>query len=153
MSPEFCAEFQERGVRAGYFAAQLLLRLVPVLGLVFILVFVSNLFLNPQFIRTHMGRDAGLRGWLMTMVCGILSVGHVYTWYALLGDLKTKGMRPAFIAAFLYNRVVKIPLLPLMIHYFGWSYTVVLSVYLTIFAVVNGVTTEWLSGTGEKGSG
>ncbi len=53
--------------------------------------------------------------------------------------LQKKGMRPALIATFLYNRAVKIPLLPLLIIYFGLTYSLVLMVVMTIgtFAGVN----------------
>jgi hypothetical protein len=48
------------------------------------------------------------------------------------------------IATFLYSRAVKLPLLPLMIHYFGFTYTLVLCIYLVIFAVINGILVEKL---------
>ena len=45
---------------------------------------------------------------------------------------------------FLYSRAVKLPLLPLMIHYFGLAYTLILCLYLIIFAVINGILVEKL---------
>jgi hypothetical protein len=89
-----------------------------------------------------MGRDSGLRGWSLAIVGGILSVGPIYAWYALLRDLRTKGMRTALIAVFLYNRGIKLPLLPLMIHYFGLAYTLVLAIYMTLFSLLNGILVE-----------
>ena len=72
----------------------------------------------------------------------MLSVGPVYAWYALLGEMRGKGMRSALIATFLYSRALKLPLLPLMIHYFGVAYTLVLSVYLLVFAIIGGLVHE-----------
>jgi len=124
------------------FAARLLYQLLPVLLLVFVLIFVSNLLVKPDWIRSNMGRDSGLRGWIMAVVGGILSVGPIYVWYALLRDLKTNGMRTALIAVFLYNRGLKLPLLPLMIHYFGVAYTLVLAIYMTLFSLLSGILVE-----------
>ncbi len=53
-------------------------------------------------------------------------------------------MRPALLATFLYARSIKLPWLPLMIHYFGLSYTVVFSFYIMLFSPLNGYLTEFL---------
>lgn len=120
------------------FSTKLIERLVPVLLLVFTLMFISNLFIKPDWVRANVGRDSGLRGWVIAVVGGILSVGPIYAWYALLRDLQAKGMRTALVAVFLYNRGVKLPLLPLMIHYFGITYTLVLATYMTLFSLLSG---------------
>jgi uncharacterized membrane protein YraQ (UPF0718 family) len=74
----------------------------------------------------------------------MLSVGPVYPWYALLGDLREKGMRSGLSAVFLYSRAIKLPLLPVMIHYFGLAYTLVLVAYLLLFSLLNGMAIEKL---------
>ena len=56
--------------------------------------------------------------------------------------MREKGMKTGLAAAFLYNRAVKVPLLPLMVFYFGVAFTVVLTVYMIIFSVVVGYLTE-----------
>ena len=53
-------------------------------------------------------------------------------------------MSEALIATFLCSRAIKLPLLPLMIHYFGAVHTVVLCLYLLGFAVLNGWLVERL---------
>jgi len=132
----------ELALNALAFSTNLFHQLLPVLLLVFVLIFVSNLLVKPDWIRANMGRDSGLRGWSLAIVGGILSVGPIYAWYALLRDLRTKGMRTALIAVFLYNRGIKLPLLPLMIHYFGLAYTLVLAIYMTLFSLLNGILVE-----------
>lgn len=130
------------------FTTSLIDRLVPVLLLVFTLIFISNLFIRPDWVRANVGRDSGLRGWIIAVVGGILSVGPIYAWYALLKDLKDKGMRTALIAVFLYNRGIKLPLLPLMIHYFGVAYTITLAIYMTLISLLSGILVEKLVGRG-----
>jgi uncharacterized membrane protein YraQ (UPF0718 family) len=117
----------------------LLIRVVPVLALVFGLLFLSSLFLERKWLARHLGAASGVGGWALSIVCGILSVGPLYAWYPLLGQLKDKGVSSALIAAFLYSRALKLPLLPLMVHYFDAAYTVALSVCIVAFSVLSGM--------------
>ena len=124
----------------------LLVQLLPILALVFALIFVSNLFMDNSFAAKYLGDTSRLRGWLIALIGGFLSAGPTYIWYPLLKDLKKKGTRDGFIAAFLYNRVVKIPLIPIMILYFGMKIVVVLTVFILIFSFIDGFLVEKLSG-------
>lgn len=117
-------------------------KLLPVLGLVFSLLIIANLAIDSKQIKNYVGKQSGLKGWGAALICGILSMGPLYAWYALLSDLRQKGMRIALIATFLSSRAIKLPLLPLMIHYFGAVYTAVLCFYLIAFAIINGWLVE-----------
>jgi uncharacterized membrane protein YraQ (UPF0718 family) len=134
----------EATTQAVTFFLQVMWQVLPVLGLVFILLFIANLLLEPKWIKRYLGSGAGLKGWVAAVIGGILSVGPIYVWYAVLSDLQVKGMRTALIATFLYGRAVKLPLLPLMVHYFGIAYTLVLCMYLVLFAGFNGILVEKL---------
>jgi hypothetical protein len=70
---------------------------------------------------------------------GVLSHGSVYLWYPLLGDLQQQSMHPGLIAAFRTSRAIKLPLMPLLIYYFGWSCMLILFVYILIAACVEGL--------------
>lgn len=107
--------------------------------MVFILMFFSNLFLDTNKISKYLGNKSGIFGFLLSIVFGILSAGPIYMWYPLLADLQEKGMKNSLIATFLYNRAIKIPLLPMMIYYFGLKMVIVLSIYMIISSVINGV--------------
>jgi uncharacterized membrane protein YraQ (UPF0718 family) len=65
-------------------------------------------------------------------------------WYPLLSELEEQGVRKGLIAAFLYNRAIKIPLLPMIIVYFGLLFTVVLTIVMMIISVVQGLIIEKL---------
>jgi len=132
------------GQALGFFA-RAMRQVLPVLGLVFALLYVADLLLTPQRIRRHLGEGAGARGWVASVVGGVLSMGPIYAWYTVLGDLRRKGMRTGLMAAFLYARAVKPPLLPLMVHYFGLVFTAVLCLYLVVFSVINGILVEKLA--------
>lgn len=123
-------------------------KMLPILMLVFFLIFVSHIVLSPKKVKSYVGAESGLKGWVLSIVSGMLSTGPVYAWYALLGDLRKQGMKRSLVAVFLYNRAVKLPLIPLLAHYFGIGYTVILSLYLIIFSVVNGLIMETLERKG-----
>jgi uncharacterized membrane protein YraQ (UPF0718 family) len=74
----------------------------------------------------------------------VASTGPVYAWYALLAELRAKGMRSALVAVVLYARAIKLPLLPLLAHYFGLRYMLLLSLWIAVFAIVTGGLTERL---------
>mgnify|MGYP001814836890 CR=1 FL=1 len=121
---------------------RLLDKVLPVLFIVFILIFIVNLLLEPAWVKKYLGRRSGLTGWLTALIGGILSTGPVYPWYALLKDLREKGMKTSLAAVFLYSRAVKLPLLPMLIHYFGITYTLVLLGYLLLFSIFSGIVME-----------
>jgi len=122
----------------------MLREVAPVLVLVFVLMFLAERFLTPARTRAWLGRGSGLRGWLLAVVAGVISTGPVYSWYALLAELRDKGMRTALVAVLLYARAIKLPLLPLLAHYFGLRYMLVLSLLIAGFSIVNGLVMERL---------
>lgn len=134
----------ESTTEAFTFFRRVMRQVLPVLGLVFLLLFIANLLLAPAKVNKYLGKESGLKGWLASVVAGIFSMGPAYAWYAVMAELQQKGMRTALIATFLYSRAVKLPLLPLMIYYFGLSYTLILCLYLVVFSVISGILIERL---------
>jgi uncharacterized membrane protein YraQ (UPF0718 family) len=111
------------------------LRLLLPLGLVFAAMLVFNLLLKPAQIIRFLGKNAGIKGIILSMAGGIISAGPIYAWYPLLAEVRKKGAGNIPIAVFLYNRAVKPFLLPVMIAYFGWAYVGTLT-FLTMLASV-----------------
>jgi uncharacterized membrane protein YraQ (UPF0718 family) len=128
---------------------QLLDKVLPVLVLVFLLIFLIDFFINPKRVENYLGQKSGVKGWLVAITAGILATGPIYAWYAVLAEFKQKGMRASLMAVFLYSRAIKLPLLPLLIHYFGIRYTLVLALYLIGFSIINGLVMEKI---GDKGA-
>ena len=123
-------------------ASNIFIEMIPTIIIVFGLIFVFNFLFSSDFILKYLGKTAGHKGWLIAVIFGILSSGPIYMWYPLLKDLKSKGMREGYITAFLYNRAVKIPLLSMMVFYFGWVLVLILNFYMIIFSVINGYIVE-----------
>jgi uncharacterized membrane protein YraQ (UPF0718 family) len=124
----------------------LLERVVPVLIFVWLLMFATQLLLGRERIERWIGHRSGARGWLLACGSGVLAGGPIYPWYALLAELHGKGMRTPLVAVFLYARALKLPLLPLMAHYFGWRYVGVVSTLIVIFAVASGLVLAGFDG-------
>jgi len=114
-------------------------RLLPVVGVMLLLMTLVNLWVKPQRIARHLGEGSGLRGWAIAIAAGVLSLGPMYLWYPMLGELKQRGVRTSLLAAFLYSRAVKIPLLPMMAHYFGLLYTLLFVLTILLFSVLSGL--------------
>jgi uncharacterized membrane protein YraQ (UPF0718 family) len=123
----------------------LAIRIAPALGLIFLLLILIDMFIDREWIVRRLGLASGPGGWALALAGGILSMGPMYAWYPLLLDLRAKGMRPALIGGFLYSRAIKLPLLPLMVHYFGFSYTAVLTLLMLAGSVVSGLATARLA--------
>ena len=114
------------------------LKIIPILIFVFIFSIFINLYLKNDTIKKHLGEGSGIKGWLYAIIGGILISGPPYILYPMLNKLKKSGVKNSLIAVFLYNRNIKIPFIPVMIFYFGLTYTIVISIYILIFSVLNG---------------
>jgi len=120
------------------FFYNILLKIIPIFILVFILMSLTNYFITPKFVTKHL-KEKGIKKWFFIIIGGILSTGPIYMWYPLLADLKNKGLNYGLIACFLYNRAIKIPLLPIAIFYFGLKYILILSFVMVIVSIIQGI--------------
>jgi len=93
--------------------------------LAFGFMFLLNLYISPAHVSKYLGHGTGLKGLLISAGCGIMSMGPIFAWYPLLKLLKEKGASDFHVANFLANRSVKPVLLPLMVAYFGWRFSLI----------------------------
>lgn len=119
-------------------------KILPVLAIVFVLLILFDYVISPKQLTAYLGSSSGIRGWIIALIGGIFSSGPIYMWYPLLSDLQAKGMRTGLLVTFLYARAIKLPLLPLLLAYFGLSYIVILTIVLLIMALVQGLSFETL---------
>ena len=115
------------------------LKIAPVRQVVLFFMILFNYFVRPQRVRKYLGKGTGIKGYLLAVAGGVLSHGPIFVWYPFLKDMKGQGMSSGLIAVFLYNRAVKIPLLPLMVAYFGIGYTVLLTFYTFLASLCEGM--------------
>ncbi|MFO8100992.1 MAG: hypothetical protein R6U37_02320 [Dehalococcoidia bacterium] len=115
------------------------------MAVVFGVMVLLALFVKPSQIVRFLGSGAGKRGFILSVVAGIISMGPIYAWYPLLKELRDKGATNSLLAVFLYNRSIKPALLPVMVGYFGWIYVGVLTVFMIAASAVAGYFTGVLS--------
>ncbi len=130
------------------FSLNIIINIIPVFALVFAVMALFNYFVSPKAISKYIGRSSGVKRWLIAIAGGIASTGPIYMWYPLLKDLKTKGVSYGFIAAFLYNRAIKIPLIPILVFYFGLKYVIILTIVMIVVSIFQGFLFERIEKVG-----
>lgn len=90
-----------------------------------IMMVLFNRFLSPATITNFLGKNAGIKGVFLSSLAGILSMGPVYAWYPLLKTLIDKGASKFHIANFIGSRSIKPFLIPVLVAYWGWRFTLV----------------------------
>jgi len=120
------------------FFGGIILKIIPVFIIIFVLMILTNYFITPKFIMKHL-KEKGIKKWFFVIIGGVLSVGPIYMWYPLLAELRKKGLSYGLISCFLYNRAIKIPLLPIAIFYFGWKYILILSFVMIFISVIQSI--------------
>jgi len=128
---------------------KIFISLLPIFAFIIILTALINYFLKPKQIMKHFGEDSGKTGIFYSLIGGILSHGPMYAWYGMLSDMRKHGLKDGLIVTFFYARAVKLPLLPMMLAIFGLVYTVVINIYIIIFAIIQGKIMDKFSIKGE----
>ncbi len=141
--PLYLADKEKAALAMGKFV-HLAMEILPMLLVVFVLMALINIFLKTSTMVKYMGKGSGIKGWFIAIVAGILSVGALYLWYPVLRNLMQKGVKPGLAAAFLYNRGIKLPWLPLMVLYFGLKYVIVLTAVTVVVSILQGVIIDFL---------
>ncbi|MEI8344083.1 MAG: hypothetical protein WCF93_03995 [Candidatus Moraniibacteriota bacterium] len=113
-------------------------KVLPILGMVFFVMFLGYIFLKPQVIKKYLGQGSGIKGWIFALFASIFMAAPTYLLFPLLKELKSHGMKNSLIAVFLNNRNVQPAFLPVMIFYFGLPFTIVFSMLILCYALLSG---------------
>lgn len=132
-------------VRSGHLLFKMLIKILPILILVFLFIYLINRYLKPEKVKKYLGKNAGIKGTLLALAAGVISTGSIYMWYPLLAELRRQGMSNRLMAIFLYNRAIKIPLFPMLILYFGLKYSIILTALMILFSLIIGWVVEKLA--------
>ena len=114
-------------------------KVLPVLVIVIAIMALVDMFFGKEKIEKYFGDTSGVKGWFAVILAAFLNPTPPYLLFPLLKDMKKKGMRNRFLAALLFNRSAQASYIPIMIYFFGWIYTLVLTFYMVVFSVVNGI--------------
>ncbi|MGC9309782.1 MAG: hypothetical protein ACP5D2_03765 [Candidatus Nanoarchaeia archaeon] len=123
------------------FFFNILKTIIPVFVVVFIIMIFTNYFITPNFVKKHL-MEKGMKKWVFVIIGGILSHGAIYMWYPLLADLHKKGLSYGLIACFLYNRAIKLPLIPLLLFYFNLTYVIIIGFLMILMSIIEGIVID-----------
>ena len=118
--------------------------IAPILIIVLLVMALINTFIKPKSVVKHLGEESGIKGWFIAITGGVISHGSTYIWYPILSELRDNGAKNGLIVAFFYARSIKLPWIPVMISYFGLSFTLLLSIYILLGAWIQGVIADRL---------
>ena len=124
---------------------EIVISIAPIIIVVLVLMAAFTVYAKSKNIIKHIGEGSGIKGWSIAIFGGVLSHGSTYIWYPLLSQMKDSGAREGLIVAFFYARAIKLPWIPVMIAYFGVSFTVLLSVYIILGSLVQGIIADQAS--------
>lgn len=117
---------------------EVLVKILPIFLVIILLTSLLNYFLQPKKIAAHLGDESSIKGWFWALLSGVISHGPMYAWYPLFEDLMEHGIKKGLIVTFFAARTIKLPLLPMMVDYFGWQFTLVLTFYILLGALIQG---------------
>lgn len=124
---------------------EVILKLLPMFAVIVFILTLINYFLNPKAIIKYFGENSGIKGWILAILSGIISHGPMYAWYPMLSQLRENGLKDGLLASFMFIRAIKVPFIPIMIDYFGVSFTVILFINILIAGVLQGLIIEALN--------
>ena len=99
------------------------LQVVLPLLIALVMMFLFNRYISAAHITRFMGQKVGIKGMIFLSLAGIVSMGPVFAWFPFLKTLKEKNMADVYLANFLSSRAVKPVLIPVLIAYFGWRFS------------------------------
>lgn len=104
---------------------------------VMIFVGLANVWIKPQGIVKVLGKESGFKGLLFSSVVGILLTSPLYIVFPLLKFFREKGARGASIATMITAwGGIRLPLIPLEIHFLGWKFFLLRNVLLFFFTIL-----------------
>jgi len=126
----------DRAVHALMDSGHVLRQMALPLSLAFVMMVILNWYISPAQVTRYLGSRAGIKGVFLSSVAGIVSMGPVMAWLPFLAAIREKGASDFHLANFLTSRAVKPVLLPVMIGYFGWRFSLVFTALNMVAALL-----------------
>jgi uncharacterized membrane protein YraQ (UPF0718 family) len=116
--------------------------IIPIFLFVIVLTAIINYYFPKEKTAKLLQGKSNFATYSISLIAGIVSHGPVFAWFPLLKDLKDKGVKKGGLVTFFYGRGIKLTLLPVMISYFGFLYTMIFIAYIAAFAILQGILFE-----------
>jgi uncharacterized membrane protein YraQ (UPF0718 family) len=135
----------ENTLAALQISIKILTRTLLPICIIFLLIIGLNVFLHPPHLLKFLAQGTSIKKKFFAAVAGIISAGPIYAWYPLLKELREKGAEDSLVAVFLVNRAVKPFLLPMMISFFGWTFSLAFTLLIVAGSIGVGAVVGALS--------
>lgn len=136
--------YPQRILDAMYASGLLLIKIGSFLWLLVVIMGIADHYSDPGRMKRLLGTGSGVKGWVIAIVSGIISAGPIFIWYPFLSDMKKKGMKNSLIAVFLYNRAIKIPLIPILVYYFSFKFVLIMLICMIAASVLEGLLMDFI---------
>lgn len=123
---------------------KMLVEILPILLLISLFIFLFNILVSNKKVTSYLKKGWYFKKIIFSVIFGIASSGPIYLWYWLLRDLHKIWLTLWHIAAFSYARAIKLPMLPIMIPYFGIKFSILFIVVLFFFSFVQWFIVDFL---------
>ena len=114
------------------------------LFLVYLLILFFNLFSLESKFKKLIWTWSYFRKNIFVLLFGIISSGPIYLWYGLLKRLNDSGLTSWHIATFSYARAIKLPMLPIMMSYFWFRYSLLFILVLLFLSFFQSYLVDYL---------
>ena len=105
---------------------------------------ILNWYISPTQVTRYLGNRVGIKGVFLSSIAGLVSMGPVIAWLPFLAAIREKGASHFHLANFLTSRAVKPVLLPVMIGYFGWRFSLTFTALNMVGALLVAAAVAWV---------
>ena len=114
------------GRQIGRTFAETLLRMLKLLPCAFVLIGLFDVWVRRETVERHFGKSSGLRGYLLAMLLGGMTVGGLYLGFPVAYSLFRKGAKLSVIFAYVgFAGACRIPMTMFEISFMGGWFTAV----------------------------
>ena len=132
----------EQALQALSQGLKIFLSVLPLIISVFGLVGLIQVWISRDFVVRLLGKEGGLKGLIIAVICGTLLIGPAYIIFPLLMSIHRQGARWAVITIVLSAYTVKIPMIPLEIQFLGWDFSFLRAFLTLLLAIPTGLFVE-----------
>ena len=115
---------------------KLLWNILPILFLVYIIIFIFSLLLSHKKIIQFLSHWSYIKKTFLAIITWIISSWPIYLWYGFLKKLHNAWLSLGHITGFSYARAIKPPLFAIMIYYFDVKYLLIFIGVLLILSFI-----------------
>ena len=132
----------DRACQALHQGLSIFLSVLPIIISVFGLVGLIQVWISRDFVVRLLGKEGGLKGLLIAVICGTLLIGPAYIIFPLLMSIHRQGARWAVITIVLSAYTVKLPMIPLEIQFLGWDFSFLRAILTLLLSIPTGLFVE-----------